>query len=39
MLEQCLGWVFVYFGIHAMVHGCVPASACRAGEARGAKVG
>ena len=33
VVEQCLGWVFVYFAIHVMVHGCVQASARRACEA------
>ena len=33
VLEQCLGWGFVYFDIHVLVHGCVWASACRAREA------
>ena len=32
VLEHCLGWVFVYFNIHVMIHGCVRASACRACE-------
>ena len=38
VLEQCLGWVFVYFGIHVLVNGCVQASACRAREALEVKV-
>ena len=38
MLGQCLGWVFVYFDIHGPAHGCVRASACRAGEALEVKV-
>ena len=37
-LEQCLEWVFVYFNIHGLVHGCVRASACRAFEALEVKV-
>ena len=38
LLEQYLGWVFVYFELHVLVHGCVRASACRAREAREVKV-
>ena len=38
VLEQCLRWVFVYFDIHVMVHGCVRDSACRAREALEVKV-
>ena len=36
VLQQCLGWVFVYFDV--MVHGCARASACRAREALEVKV-
>ena len=38
VLEQCLGWAFVYFDIHVLVHGCVRASGCRAREALEVKV-
>ena len=38
VLEQSLGWVFMYFDIRVLVHGCVQASACCAHEELEVKV-
>ena len=38
VVEQCLGWVYVSFDIHVLVHGWAWASACRAREAVEMKV-